>query len=520
MAVILETKERRVIPNWRDYKRTLQIGELGSNNKLYSPIKISIDRAIIDWNENRNIGTAADLINSAFVAGIHDKDEINSAIKFIRNNLNKASKSLLQLTELLKVYESTTIIHTKSSILEIDIDTVDEFQAFINNHVLFKIINKTKNRTRKELYNPIVWIDLARLYSLLGQEKKAERAVLIALHLAPNNRFVLRSATRFFIHAKQFEKALYYLRKSRSLKNDPWLISAHIATSSIMGRYSPLIKDGKRIIKSKTFSDFETTELAISIGSLEYNEGSFKKAKQLLQISMRQPNDNSLAQMEWLSRNEPRLQIDPFSFNNVINPFEAYAFDNFENGQWKDAFYNCIKWFLDIPFSKRPIILGSFIAGSLLKDKPAAIALCEVGLQANPRNPTLLNNIIYDFATSDNIEKCYSYIDQLKEIDLSSLTKESKICIQATLGLVAIRDNDFENGNMLYKLSIENAGKIKNDYLKNLSIVNFTRELILKNLPEKEKYKEIVKEMEVDKNRKDLVFIRDEVIDLINKDNK
>ena len=26
MAVIYEIKERRVIPNWRDFKRTLQIG--------------------------------------------------------------------------------------------------------------------------------------------------------------------------------------------------------------------------------------------------------------------------------------------------------------------------------------------------------------------------------------------------------------------------------------------------------------------------------------------------------------
>ena len=56
------------------------------------------------------------------------------------------------------------------------------------------------------MFNPIVWVELARLYIMHDQVEKAERALLTALHLAPDNRFVLRSATRFFIHTDQFEK--------------------------------------------------------------------------------------------------------------------------------------------------------------------------------------------------------------------------------------------------------------------------------------------------------------------------
>ena len=46
MAVIYNLKERSVIPNWRDFKRTSQLGELRSNNAAKTPIVLSIDRAL------------------------------------------------------------------------------------------------------------------------------------------------------------------------------------------------------------------------------------------------------------------------------------------------------------------------------------------------------------------------------------------------------------------------------------------------------------------------------------------
>ena len=219
---------------------------------------------------------------------------------------------------------------TSNSLLEVDVDTINEFQAFINNKNFHKVINRTKNKSKTQIRNPIVWVELARLYTMRGHEHKAEKAILAALHLAPNNRFVLRSATRFFIHKEKFDKALFYLRKAESLKIDPWLISAHIATSSIMGRYSPLIKNGVRLVNSDNFSDYDLTELTSSLGTLEFQDGSFKKAKSFFEKSMKMPNDNSLAQLEWVSKDEYRFQIDPFKYNKVMNPFEARALEMYE----------------------------------------------------------------------------------------------------------------------------------------------------------------------------------------------
>lgn len=515
MAVIYEIKERRVIPNWRDFKRTLQIGELGQSNKAVSPIVMNIQRPLKDWCEVKNMGSAADLINAAFVSDIQNPT-VHEAIQYVNANQEKASYSLLGL---IKQIESNSDIPTElpsTSLLEVDFDTISEFQAFINNKLFHKIINLTKNKSKTEIRNPIVWVELARLYTMRGHEHKAESAILTALHLAPNNRFVLRSATRFFIHKEKFDKALFYLRKAESLKNDPWLISAHIATSSIMGRFSPLIKDGLRLVSSENYSDYDLTELTSSLGTLEFKDGSFKKAKGFFDKSMKMPNDNSLAQLEWVSKIEQRLQINPFKYDKVINPFEARALESFERGDWKNAFYNSIKWFLDMPYSKRPVLLGSYIAGSLLQDKHAAIILCEVGLQANPHDPTLLNNMVYSLAGSDINDKLDYYVRQMIEIDIHSLPNESKIIYQATLGLVALKRGETEFGVNLYKQAILNATNIRNDYLKNLAIANLTRELININHPEKVKYVDVVRNMKISDQNKDLLLLQKEVL---NKNN-
>ncbi len=512
MAIIYEIKKRRVIPNWRDYKRTLQIGELGLNHP--NNLDINIDRIVNDWLESKNIGTAAELVGAAFIADKNNFFELSEAISLIKKNSSNSSSTLLGLIDAVEANNSPKKNEPSSKfILEKDVDTVEEFQAFISNKSLFRVIHRAKNRSKNEMFNPIVWVELARLYTMQGQEEKAERALLTALYLAPDNRFVLRSATRFFIHTGQFDKALFYLRKSNSLKHDPWLISAHIATSSIMERFSPLIKDGEKLIISNNFSPFELTELYSSLGTLEFSNGSFKKAKKLFDKSMIQPNDNSLAQMEWVSKEDSRFDFNPFAYETVINPFEAYALDHYENGNWKDAFYNCIKWFLDVPFSKRPILLGSYIAGSLLKDKNSSILLCEVGLQANPHDPTLLNNIIYELATSDNLRDAAKYVNQIREINIASLSNESKVTIQATLGLVALRNKEFEVGKKLYELAIENAERMKSDFLNNLAIVNYARELVIAKQPEKDKYMDIVKNMEVDDKHKDLFELRKETLE-------
>ena len=85
MAIIYEIKKRRVIPNWRDYKRTLQIGELG----LYRPnnLDINIDRIVNDWPISKNLGTVAELVGAAFISDKTNFYELADAISLIKKTL-------------------------------------------------------------------------------------------------------------------------------------------------------------------------------------------------------------------------------------------------------------------------------------------------------------------------------------------------------------------------------------------------------------------------------------------------
>lgn len=512
--MIVELRERRVIPNWRDFKRTYQLGELNfvNNTTPNKRLNFNIDRAISDWKSKENIGNAADLINASFISGIKDFQEINDAINFISLNRNAASVSLLNISK--RIFEEN-VQNNQTSLLEKDANTINDFKGFIENNTLHKLIHRTKLLAYNENHNPITWIELARLYSMVGQEEKAEKAINIALSLSPNNRFVLRSATRFFIHNEKFDKAFFFLRKSERTKTDPWLTSAHIATASMMERFSPLVNSGKILIASNNFSNYDLTELASTIGTLELKNGSFKNAKPFIEKAKLAPNDNSLAQLEWLSKEDNRLLFNPQAFTNVVNPFEAFAIDHYQNGNWNEALDNCLKWFLDIPYSKRPVQLGAYIAGSLLNDFETALALLKAGLKANPNDPIILNNLAYYYVISDNISEARPYITSLININSQNLSEENRIMRLATLGMIKIRTHPNGEGEEMYEAAINYAGQIKNSHMMISATLNYARELIISNSHKKDEYISSISKMEITTDYKDLITIRHGILSML-----
>ncbi|EHM7983044.1 lipopolysaccharide assembly protein LapB [Elizabethkingia anophelis] len=474
MTNIYELENRLLVPNWRDFRRTIKIGELGQKNEPKDTF-IENENIKLDWKNNKTIGIAADLLSNSFISNKLYSKELEEAIKFIEDNSMDASNSLLSLIHQIKceLYPENEV---STKVLEKNIQSIEEFNSFFNDKMFNKIISKTKNLARKHLDNAIYWIELARLYTIKGQLKKAEKCITIALNIAPDNRFVLRSATRFFIHTKEEEKAIFYLRKSKRINSDPWLISAHIASSKLLNRYSPFIKKGFALIMDNNHSDFDLTELSSSLGSLELENGSFKKSKSLIELSISSPNDNSLAQFEWLSKKESRLIFNPDQFVNVKNPFEAFAYENFKKGNFKDSFYNCIDWFLDIPFSKRPLMFASYIA-TVLKEYDSAILLCLVGLRYDNNEFGFINNLIYNYCLKNDLKNAEKYLNQYLSKINTDFNDELKIALQATIGLYYLRSNNIEEGKKFYKMSINNSINLKNKHYYNLAIINFTREL-------------------------------------------
>jgi len=209
MAVILEQKERRLIPNWRAFSTTVLLGELDSTsiNPIVKP-NLSIESYIEDFQENKTVPFAADLLSASVVNGFTDNDEVKKAAKLIIDRQNDATKSQYSIA---KNILSRTIPTIDNSINNI---TIKELETCLSERDYRLKIQQLKKYVIEFPYNPIAWVELSRCYSILGQERQAIKTMKIAVQLAPDNRFILRCAVRLFAHYSEFEIAHDILRKN------------------------------------------------------------------------------------------------------------------------------------------------------------------------------------------------------------------------------------------------------------------------------------------------------------------
>jgi tetratricopeptide (TPR) repeat protein len=408
MATFFENKDRRVIPNWRSFNKTVMLGELDFpyKNIIKEDIPLSIDSYIEDFMKNRTCAYAGDLISAAVVNGFEKHDVVLDAAKFVIANKQYSTKSQISLAERI-ISRSFT---SKKNLFELETFSIEEMESYFNPIHIRRKIHKLKELTKNFLFNPIIWVELSRQYSIIGQEKQAISAMKAALQLAPENRFVLRSAVRLFAHYDDLELSHDIIRKCKLTNIDPWLTSAEISLATLRGRTSRFMKRGSEMVFSRNFTPFSFTELASSLGTVELMNGSKKKSRDFFQNALLSPNDNSLAQVEWASKLDEQLDINPANYK-VKHNFEALALDNFNNLKLDDALRNSFHWFLDMPFSKRPAMLGSHIC-DLLNEKEKSRDFLKAGLISHPNDAQLLNNLGYSFALDNNTEEALTYINK------------------------------------------------------------------------------------------------------------
>src|SRR5690606_31447631 len=197
---------------------------------------------------------------------------IIDASEFVLVNEDKSSKELLRIANSLR-NEGKSV--QKASLEIFNLDTFNDLG------VIFLKIQQLKSRLKSNPRNVISWIDLARYYSILGQNGKARKAVLNAVYLNPNNRFVLRSMVRFFARNDEIDLAHDIIRRQAVTKSDPWLIATEISVASIRGRHSVFVKEGLKMVESAQLSAFNLSEISSSIGTLELINGNHKKSKKL-----------------------------------------------------------------------------------------------------------------------------------------------------------------------------------------------------------------------------------------------
>mgnify|MGYP001377336819 CR=1 FL=1 len=474
MADFFEKKFRHLIPNWRSFENTAKLGELNGSKsiELNSSFKPDISDLIEDWNELKNIGIAGDLLGAALVSNQETNATVVEVAKFVLENKKLVSPALLDAAR--------TVLKTKKETIELSHDIIapETFNDKSNLFEIHKKINLLKKKLINNQYNPINWVEIARYYSILGQEKKAERAIKNALFLAPENRFILRSVARFFVHIGDVDFAHYVVRNSELTKHDPWLLATEIALATLRDKNSKFTKEGFQIIKFGDFHPFNITELASSLATLELKNSRIKNSKKLFEQSLISPNDNSLAQAEWASQEEKKIGlIKPEKFK-LVNSFEALARDFSEQKRWDESIEFSKQWFFDMPFSRMSVLFGSEIASRKLKDHNQAVDVAKLGLLSHPNDPHLLNNITYYLCLQNKLEEAIEYLEKVKKDDINSRSANG-ICLTATRGLYYFRKGSPEIGRQLYFESMKMSQEIGDTYLNALAFVNYAREEIL-----------------------------------------
>jgi tetratricopeptide (TPR) repeat protein len=239
---------------------------------------------------------------------------------------------------------------------------------------------------------------------------------------------------------------------------DPWLVAAELATAHAAHLSPQYTKRARLMVDDAKFSNFQLTELASQLATLELDAAPGRRAKRLFDKAMLDPNDNSLAQTEWASHRGSGINVSPEQMTDAPAA-EARSLHAFHEGEWDEAFANAVAWQHDQPFSMKAAMVASFAGAVGLMRWRESLAAARIGLRIHKDDAGLLNNAAYPLVEMGEYEKARTYLVQITEPDGGD---ESRITAMATKGLLAFRTGDVSSGRALYAKAILLAHRHEN----------------------------------------------------------
>lgn len=518
MDTELQLQKRRVIPNWRYFYSTLQLGELNSNSSRLAENIYPIDDYIDDWIGSKTIHGASDLISAAITNSQRNNPYVIDAAKYL---LSKNQEANLIQRNIAKLIIEENNPAQQSSIRKLKYDALERLKKISD---IRKDIHNFRMLAIVYPYNPIVYVDMARAYVTIGLNEKAEKLFKIALSLDPHNRFVARSASRFFIHYGKMDEAAEVIRKTGYTRYDPWLMASDISIASLRGKTSNNIKKGLQMIQSSSFTNFSLTELSSAIGTIELESGAHKRSRDLFKKSMIDPNDNSLAQAEWARQYGANINIT--LKKNVKCDHEVQVYKAILDNDEKGAMSHIIDWICDMPFALKPIQIGYELSTNYIRDYELSSVILEVGLKSHTHSSDdLQNNKVYSWMLNNKayVDARRGHIDvadkELKELEqiMQDVDLSTRICATATRGLIYFRRKCPEQGRSKYKEALNMIENLldKNEETFIKAKINLIREeLIYCNFNDESLKKQII-ELNIPDKYQALQNLKKEITDEI-----
>lgn len=449
MSGTFDNTTRQAIPRCLDYSTAcaLRLLRTAREHEIKSKPEFQISHVIGKWQQNPNLYTAVDLLAEALILKDFQSEDAITAADYL---LNKSETTNPIIKEL-----ATHLLEQPSTHIDPLLDIGEPQDQYTN-------IANLKKSVRFYHRNPIAWCDMAIHYATLGQMDKARTAIKVALDLAPNNRFILRSASSCFLHLKEPDTAVHLLTRSPLYHFDPWITSAGIAIAESAGLPTKSINKAKALVEDDNLTQFSRSELSVSIGTKEMKDGAEKRAKTYMRQGIIDPTENALAQAEWMST---RLGIDITGFsslgNKVPGSWEATARHLFDKGNFEDSLDSAKQWCRYQPLSSFPFVFSSYIASVCLDDEGQALRILKSALPLHRTDPEFMNNYICSLAKTGDLKPA---IENFANLDLSNLTDHQSLVLMATQGLICFRTDNAEKGRELYSEAIRGFERINQHY--------------------------------------------------------
>src|SRR5690606_5181012 len=132
-----------------------------------------------------------------------------------------------------------------------------------------------------------------------GQRHAAVRQIEAALRASPANRFVLRSAARFFVHDGEPDRAISAISKS-GRSDDPWIMATQVSLADMQRDSRAFRAKDVRSLLNSGLPPAQLVELAIAFATLEISHGAIKPARKLISLFREHLNENAAAQIKWI----------------------------------------------------------------------------------------------------------------------------------------------------------------------------------------------------------------------------
>jgi Tfp pilus assembly protein PilF len=300
------------------------------------------------------------------------------------------------------------------------------------------------------------------------------------LQLAPHNRHVLRSASRYYL-AKDVDKAHDLIRLNEATPNDPWLLAAEIAIAELCDRTSRFAKRGLNLLDGGNYLPRQITELAGALGSKLLIDGNRRRGRKLLRQSLIDPTGNSLAQAEWLAQNlkehvstEEASPLKEECLRISNDATEALALHLYNAGKFEESLDYVRLWIVEEPSSVRAFKAASGVANTVGHFQEA-MDFAANGLRLDPDCAALLNGMAFSLASQNRLIEAEKF---LKKVDLDGADKVQVQIAKANWGLIAFRAGRPNQGAELYRDTIDSFRRLGVARLERLAKVFFAREAI------------------------------------------